>query len=85
MNNELMKEIQRLACRDLHGDGVKYTNHWNGYEVWEPIYNEPVFISYCPFVILVKDGKARLSTHEESFAYLKWSIQQENAEKGESN
>lgn len=85
MNDELMKEIKRLACKELAGDGVEHIDNWNGYEVWEPIYNEPVFISYCPFVILVKDGKARLSTHEESFAYEAWSIQQEIAEKGESN
>lgn len=80
-----MTEIEEIARKKLLGDGVERLGVWNGYEVWEPIYNEPVFISYCPFVILVKDGKARLSTHEESFAYLKWSIQQENAEKGESN
>lgn len=84
MNDELMKEIKRLACKELAGDGVERTNHWNGYEVWKPIYNEPVFISYCPFVILVKDGKARISTHEESFAYLWWKHEQKKNANGEN-
>mgnify|MGYP004650145511 CR=1 FL=1 len=85
MNDELMKEIQRLACKVLAGDWVEHTNNWNGYEVWEPMYNEVKYVSFYWYVVLVKDGKARISTDEEASAYEMWCIQQENAEKGESN
>lgn len=71
MNDELMTEIKRLACKELAGDGVERLGVWNGYEVWGIKRSQVVFIGY-PFVILVKDGKARISTLEESLDCEAW-------------
>ncbi len=80
MNDELMKEIKRLACEELHGDWVEHTDNWNGYEVWEPRYKEVVYLGFYMYVVLVKDGKARISTDEEASAYEMWHIKQKYGE-----
>lgn len=85
MNDELMTEIQRLACKVLAGDWVEHTNHWNGYEVWEPRCNEVKYVSFYSYVVLVKDGKARISTDEEASAYLKWRLKQKYGEKAQTD
>ncbi len=71
MNDELMTEIEEIARKKLLGEGVERLGEWNGYEVWEPKYSQVVFLGY-PFVIFVKDGKARISTPEESLEYEAW-------------
>lgn len=76
MNDELIKEIKKIARKELLAEDARYLGEWNGYEVWGAKYEQMAYISYCPYVILVKDGKARLSTHEESLAYEAWRIQQ---------
>lgn len=45
---------------------VNYIGDWKGYHVFEPVKNlEPVYTGY-PLVVLEKDLKFRMSTHEES-------------------
>lgn len=53
-----------LACEDLQKIG-----EWNGYEVYEPVYNEIVAIG-LPQYILKNDKEIRLSDYHESFTLL---------------
>lgn len=43
---------------------------WKGYEVYSPVFTGKAPIIGLPYVVLVKEGKARLSTGEESLEYL---------------
>lgn len=45
------------------------TPAWKGYDVYSPIFKEPVYIG-LPYVILVNDCEARRSTPDESLEYL---------------
>ena len=65
MNNDI---IQELAF-DLKASSVKRGKDWNGYKVFVPVYRKRCIIG-LPYVILVKGDEARISTEEESFAYL---------------
>ena len=57
------------AFAKTHGyDTAKKRGMWKGYEVYEPIMGGGG--SPCiglPYYILVKDGKIRMSTHDEVF------------------
>lgn len=48
--------------------GYRKLPDWKGYEVYEPVYPEMVYVG-LPFVFLVKDGKVRASDPQETFAY----------------
>lgn len=43
---------------------------WKGYQVYAPYFYKTAPIIGLPYVVLVKDGMARLSTDEESLEYL---------------
>lgn len=57
---------------DYNFDGLKKGRDWNGYEVWEELYDKPACVGY-PLVILVKGGEIRESSPEESLDYLDFS------------
>ena len=48
--------------------GCRRLPDWKGYEVYEPVYPEMVYVG-LPFVFLVKDGKVRASDPQETFDY----------------
>ena len=63
-----MNDNIRELAYDLNASDVKQGKNWKGYQVYEPIYKKQCFIG-LPYVILVKDGKARISTDKESLEY----------------
>lgn len=76
---EKIEELMDALDADDYTKGVD----WNGYEVYEPEYEEKDG-EYpklgVPLVVLVKDGKVRLTTTDESFEYLRYS-QKQNAQR----
>ena len=67
MTDETTKNI-KLAIRALGASRYKKSVPWNGYDVYKPVYAEMAYRGF-PFVVLVKDGKVRLSTPEETRDY----------------
>lgn len=54
--------------------GAEYEKNWRGYEVWRPTIDgatdlNPAIIG-LPYVLLVRGEKIRMSTVDETFAYL---------------
>ena len=74
MNEQLLQNIKE-TIRDLGATKYK-KGEWNGYEVYEPVYRENIYIG-LPLVVLVKDGKARVSTGEEALDYLAYTLRNE--------
>lgn len=70
MDKQIKIEIEELM-EELFADSYKRGKDWNGYEVYEPIHNKPIFLG-PPLVVLVKNNEVRISTPEESFEYLKF-------------
>lgn len=64
----IKNEIINLA-RDLNADSVTVGKSWKGYNVYKPEYKAEAIVG-LPYVILEKDGKARVSTEKEAFEYL---------------
>lgn len=65
-----LSEIKKYAIKSGY-ENAEYLTEWNGYSVYEPFFNdEETHYIGLPRVILVKDGKIRLSNDEESFAFL---------------
>ena len=75
MKNNVEKLVKQFM-EDLDADTYKLGKDWNGYKVYEPVYNTTVYIGF-PLVVLVKDGKVRLSTNEESIKYLDFAYPDE--------
>ena len=69
MDKELQEKIDELVEELYPAKGAKESIVWNGFKVYEPIYEKNAFIGY-PLVILVKDNNARISTPDESLDYL---------------
>ena len=70
MDKQIKIEIEELM-EELFADDYKRGEDWNGYEVYEPLYKKPIFLG-PPLVVFVKNNDVRMSTPEESFAYLKF-------------
>lgn len=70
-----MSDKVRELAKELQADGVKRGKFYKGYTVYEPVYNKPIKIG-LPYVIFEKAGEVRLSTPEESFDYLDFSVKQ---------
>lgn len=68
------KDVEKWAREntDCNFDRLKKGYNWNGYEVWEEVYDKPATVGY-PLVILVKDDEIRESTLDESLEYLDFS------------
>ena len=60
--------IRELAF-DLNAEEVKRGKDFKGYKVFEPVYKNNVKIG-LPYVIFVKDNKARICTDEEALDYI---------------
>lgn len=73
--NKKDKELFELIedfMEELIADDYKKGPNWKGYEVYEPIHFKPITIGY-PLVVFVKGEDVRLSTPEESLAYLNYT------------
>ena len=66
-----MKEQLEECRKKIFADSLKKAEDWNGYEVYEPIYEEE-HIGGFPKIVLVKDGVVRISTAEECFEYIQF-------------
>lgn len=61
-------EIKRFAAEQGFQKIAK-AGIWNGYQVYEPVYDEMSYIGY-PVLILVSDSEIRISTVKESMQYM---------------
>ena len=61
-------EIKKFAAEQGFRKIAK-SGTWNGYEVFEPVYEEMAYVGY-PILILVSDSEIRLSTIDESMQYI---------------
>lgn len=71
-DEEKREQIQELT-EELCATKYKKSISWKGYEVYEPVYDEPVYIG-LPLVILAKGDEVRISTDEESLEYLDYQL-----------
>lgn len=71
--SKINNEILDLA-RDLNADSVTVGKGWKGYNVYKPEYKDGAIVG-LPYVILEKDGKARISTEKEAFEYLDFEVE----------
>ena len=63
-------EVLRRYVRDeLWADDVEYRFQWHGYEVWAPVWSEPVALG-PPIFILVRGGSFRQTDPDEGFEIL---------------
>ena len=67
MNKFLQEQIDGLLD-ELGAEYAKEGHPWEEYRVFIPVYNGNPKIG-LPYVILVKDGDARISTGKESMEY----------------
>ena len=71
-DEEKRKQIQELT-EELCATKYKKSIPWKGYEVYEPVYDAPVYIG-LPLVILAKGDEVRIGTVEESREYLDYQL-----------
>jgi hypothetical protein len=71
MNEKLMKIAKKMAQKSIF-DNVEYLGKWNGYDVYEPTFNDDE--QHCigiPQFILAKGNKLRWTKNQdESFSIL---------------
>ena len=79
MGNDIKKRIEEIFD-ETPADSYHKGQDWNGYEVYELEFDKKCFVG-LPLVILVKGEEVRLSTPEESFAYLDYSSKIKNQNK----
>jgi len=74
-------DVEKWAAEntDCSFDRIKKGYDWNGYEVWETVYDKSAFVG-LPIVILVMGDEIRESTPEEGLEYLDYS--ENKAKKG---
>lgn len=65
-----MKKIAKKFAEESGYIGAEYLQEWKGYSVFNPVYSKETATIGLPYVILVKNEKARMSTVEETFEYL---------------
>jgi len=71
MEENSKQEVLELM-EELNAKSYSKGESWKGYEVYIPVYEKEMYMG-LPFVVLVKDSKARISTPEESLEYLDFS------------
>lgn len=71
-DEEKREQIQELT-EELCATKYEKSIPWKGYEVYEPVYNETMYIG-LPLVILAKGDEVRISTDEESREYLDYQL-----------
>lgn len=73
MSDEEKRERIQELTEELCATKYEKSIPWKGYEVYEPVYNETVYIG-LPLVILAKGDEVRISTDEESREYLDYQL-----------
>lgn len=76
--NKLKTELN-LCKKKLFANRLKKGESWNGFEVYQPVYDKN-HVGGFPKIVLVKDGVVRISSYEECFEYLRFI----NKDKGKS-
>ena len=69
---------EELEILDQYGVQWRKGTPWKGFTIYSPYFPGKVPVIGPPLVIMVKDGAARISTPEESLAYLEYA-ESENA------
>ena len=67
-----MDEI-KMYVEELGAKTYKKGKSWKGYNVYVPVYEKEAYIG-LPYVILEKNGKARICTGKEALEYLSFSV-----------
>ena len=67
-----MDEIKTLV-EELGARSYKKGKSWKGYNVYVPVYEKEAYIG-LPYVILEKNGEARICTDKEALEYLSFSV-----------
>ena len=65
---DILKSEALKIVKQMSADDVEYKGTWNGYYVFDIIYNEHVIVGY-PLVILANTDEMRLSTREECIQF----------------
>ena len=73
MSDEEKRERIQELTEELCATKYEKSIPWKGYEVYEPVYDAPVYIG-LPLVILAKGDEVRISTDEESREYLDYQL-----------
>lgn len=73
MSDEEKRERIQELTEELCATKYEKSIPWKGYEVYEPVYNETMYIG-LPLVILAKGDEVRISTDEESREYLDYQL-----------
>lgn len=78
------KKIARAYAKSVGYDGVEYLGTYQDKEVFNPTYDrdDTAFVG-APLVIFVENGEARMSTADEAFEYLDYTLQNSPAEADE--
>ena len=79
VKRKVKHEIEFLMRYELAADSYKKGEDWQGYQVYEPIYKNAPKIGY-PLVVLVKDDEVMVSTEDEAFDYLEYTLRNESDE-----
>ena len=72
------KKIARAYAKSVGYDGVEYLGTYQDKEVFNPTYDrdDTAFVG-APLVIFVENGEARMSTADEAFEYLDYTLRDE--------
>ena len=73
MSDEEKRERIQELTEELCATKYEKSIPWKGYEVYEPVYDAPVYIG-LPLVILAKGDEVRIGTVEESREYLDYQL-----------
>ena len=76
VKRKVKQEIEFLMRYELSADSYKKGEDWQGYKVYEPVYKNAPKIGY-PLVVLVKDDEVMVSTEDEAFDYLEYTLRNE--------
>ncbi|MCD8307596.1 MAG: hypothetical protein LUD51_05170 [Clostridia bacterium] len=72
MTRRAERKVKRIM-RGISAEGYERGYDWKGYEVYEPVYPEFMYIGDALF-IFVKGNKAWLAPYDEGRAYIHYSI-----------
>ena len=64
-----MENKLELCRKKLFASRLKKGIEFKGYEVYEPVYNQPFFGGFSK-IVLVKNGEVKLSSIEDYFEYM---------------
>ncbi|MCD8293843.1 MAG: hypothetical protein LUE27_01150 [Clostridia bacterium] len=85
--NTMTRVAKRKLKRLMHliyAKKYKRGYDWKGYEVYEPVYKEDIYIG-GPFVFFVSGDNVWLASREEGFDYIDYSIAMDEATEKAAN